>query len=53
MQNTTKLKLSTNHKLTCTQITQILKEVGWKKNDFCSINEDWNTIKKWSPKALQ
>jgi hypothetical protein len=46
MQNTEKLKLSTNPKLTCTQITQNLKEVNWNKNDSCSINEDWNTQSK-------
>jgi hypothetical protein len=43
MQDTNKNKLTSNPKLTCTQITQNLKEVGWKKNDLCSINENWNT----------
>jgi hypothetical protein len=36
MQTLTKLKLTTSLKLTCTQITQGLKKVGWKENDSCS-----------------
>jgi hypothetical protein len=39
MQKITKLKLTINPKLTCTQITQSLKKVGWKEN--------WFMFQKW------
>jgi hypothetical protein len=48
-----KLKLTSNPKLTCTQITQNMMEVSWKKNDSCSINENWNTQSKWNLKVPQ
>jgi hypothetical protein len=41
MQTLTKLKLATSPKLTCTQITQSLKKVGWKENASCW--KKWNT----------
>jgi hypothetical protein len=34
MQKLTKLKLTTNPKLTSTKITQSVKKVGWKKKRF-------------------
>jgi hypothetical protein len=39
MQELTKLKVTTNPKLTCTQITQSLKKFGWKK--------EWFMFQKW------
>jgi hypothetical protein len=42
MQNTKKLKLIPNQKLTCIKITPNLKEVVWKTNDSRSITENWN-----------
>jgi hypothetical protein len=35
----TKLKLITSPKLTCTQITQSLKKVGWKEECFMFQSE--------------
>jgi hypothetical protein len=39
MKKLTKIKLTTNLKLTCTQIIQSLKKVASKKNHSCSKNE--------------
>jgi hypothetical protein len=39
MQKLTKLKLTTNLKISCTQITKKLEESWLKENDSCSKNE--------------
>jgi hypothetical protein len=52
MQILTKLKLTTSLKLTCTQITQRLKKVGWKEKCFMfqnEKNETQNQNEKKSP----
>jgi hypothetical protein len=53
MQNLTKLKLSINFKLTCTQIPKSLKKVGWKKMIRVSRVNNENTNFNMKSKVLK
>jgi len=51
IQHSNRTLINYNPKLTCTHIAQSLKEIGERKIDLCSINEDWTHNQKWNPKA--